>query len=80
MIKAYRQVVGNDGCCGVDGMGVDELKPYLKGHWEDIKTAILESHYRPQLVKGIEIDKPKGGKRRLRYCIWKQWKRPKRRL
>ena len=65
MIKAYRQVVGNDGCCGVDGMGVDELKPYLKGHWEDIKTAILESHYRPQLVKGIEIDKPKGGKRLL---------------
>lgn len=65
MTKAYRQVVGNDGCAGVDGMGTGELKPYLKGHWEEIKTAILESHYRPQPAKGVEIDKPKGGKRLL---------------
>lgn len=65
MTKAYRQVVGNEGCAGIDGMGVGELKPYLKGHWEEIKTAIRESNYRPQPVKCIAIDKPKGGKRLL---------------
>ena len=65
MTKAYRQVVGNDGCAGVDGMGAGELKPYLKVHWEEIKTAICKSNYRPKPVKGIEIDKPKGGKRLL---------------
>ena len=65
MKAAYDRVVGNKGCAGVDGMVVSELKPYLKAHWHTIKTSILNGSYRPQPVKGVEIDKPKGGKRLL---------------
>ena len=32
---AYQRVVRNKGAAGVDGMTVDELKPYLKVHRED---------------------------------------------
>ena len=65
MLEAYKQVVGNKGCAGVDNMGVQELEPYLKSNWVGIKRTILEGNYRPGLVLGIEIDKPKGGKRLL---------------
>jgi RNA-directed DNA polymerase len=63
--KAYRQVFGNKGCSGVDGMEVSDLKPYLKAHWEEIKARIQKGNYHPRPVMGIEIDKPKGGKRLL---------------
>ena len=31
--RAFRQVVGNKGSAGVDGMTVDQLRDYLKAHW-----------------------------------------------
>ncbi len=65
MQTAYARVVGNQGCAGVDGMDVSLLKPYLNKHWHAIKASILDGSYRPQAVKGVEIDKPKGGKRLL---------------
>ena len=65
MKAAYDRVLGNRGCAGVDGMEVLELKPYLKAHWHTIKASVLDGSYRPQPVKGVEIDKPKGGKRLL---------------
>jgi len=65
MRAAYARVVGNKGCAGVDGMEVKDLKPYLNEHWDHMKAAILNGTYRPQPVLGVEIDKPKGGKRLL---------------
>lgn len=65
MKAAYDRVVKNKGCAGVDGIDVSELKPYLKANWHTIKTSILNGTYRPQPVKGVEIDKPKGWKRLL---------------
>lgn len=65
MEAAYDRVVGNKGCAGVDGMEVDELKPFMKVCWPIVKRAILNGNYRPDPVMGIEIDKPKGGKRLL---------------
>jgi len=66
MLKAFRRVVGNKGTAGVDAMGVNELKPYLKIHWEHIKEELLEGNYRPQPVRRIEIPKPGGrGMRKL---------------
>lgn len=65
MKAAYDRVVGNKGSAGIDGMSVTELKPYLKEHWPVIKASILDGSYRPQSVKGVEIDKPQGGKRLL---------------
>ncbi len=65
MFAAYHRVVGNKGCAGVDGMKVNDLKPYLNERWKEIKQTILDGSYRPEAVLGIEIDKPKGGKRLL---------------
>ena len=65
MVSAFRQVIGNKGCAGVDGMEVADLKPYLAEQWQGLRQTILNGAYRPQSVKGIEIDKPKGGKRLL---------------
>src|SRR6202012_2274715 len=65
MRKAYRQVVGNGGSAGVDGMEVEPLKDYLKVHWTRIKGELLEGAYRPQAVRKVMIPKPGGGDRML---------------
>lgn len=65
MTSAYQRVVGNKGSAGIDAMGVNDLKPFLAQHWHEVRQAILDGSYRPQAVKGVEIDKPKGGKRLL---------------
>jgi len=65
MTAAYRRVVRNKGAPGVDGMTVDELKPFLKTHWERIKEELLEGRYKPNLVRPVETPKPDGGMRKL---------------
>jgi len=65
MRKAYRQVVGNGGSAGVDGMEVEALKDYLKVHWTRIKGELLEGTYRPQAIRKVMIPKPGGGERML---------------
>lgn len=65
MTCAYRQVVGNKGAAGVDGLGVTELKAYLKEHWSGIKEQLLKDAYYPHTVRKVEIPKPGGGQRTL---------------
>jgi len=65
MTAAYKRVVGNKGSAGVDGMSVEELKPYLNEHWGRIKKELLEDRYIPQSVLEVEIPKPEGGMRKL---------------
>ncbi|MEZ5084420.1 MAG: group II intron reverse transcriptase/maturase [Bacteroidales bacterium] len=65
MLEAFNRVVGNKGSAGVDNMSVYELKAHLQTHWTEIKRTILDGSYRPEMVLGIEIDKPRGGKRLL---------------
>lgn len=65
MTEAYKRVVANRGSHGIDGMGVDELLPYLKENWATIKQQLLEGKYRPQPVRRVEIPKPDGGVRQL---------------
>ena len=65
MLKAYRQVVSNHGSPGVDGVTVEELKPYCQQHWPRIRQELLESRYKPQTVRKVEIPKPGGGTRVL---------------
>jgi len=62
---AYARVKGNAGAAGIDGMTVDELAEYLRGHWPRIKEQLLNGTYRPQPVRRVEIPKPDGGKRLL---------------
>ena len=65
MIQALRRVRGNKGSPGIDGMTVEELGPYLKSHWARIKAELVGGRYRPQAVRGVEIPKPDGGRRKL---------------
>jgi RNA-directed DNA polymerase len=65
MFSAYEQVVSNKGAAGIDGMTVEQLKPYLQEHWAQIKEELLKGEYQPQPVRRVEIPKPQGGMRQL---------------
>lgn len=46
LYKAYRQVEGNKGASGGDGMKVSELKSYIDENRKAILTSILNRKYR----------------------------------
>ena len=48
MRKAYQHVKVNGGSPGIDGMTVQELGPYLRGHWLELREALLGGTYEPQ--------------------------------
>src|SRR5262249_38072558 len=62
---ALRQVRGNQGSPGVDGVAVVGLKDHLKQHWPAIRERLLNGTYEPQPVRRVEIPKPDGGVRKL---------------
>jgi RNA-directed DNA polymerase len=63
--KAYKQVVGNKGSKGVDGITTAQLQDYMQENWSRIKQEITTGYYQPQAVFGVEIPKTSGGKRLL---------------
>ena len=63
--RAWKRVRSNKGSPGVDGMTVDDAKDYLREHWPNIRSHLLEGTYQPQPVKRVEIPKPDGGIRKL---------------
>jgi len=65
MKTAHQSVVRNKGKHGIDGMSVDELLPYLRENWSQLKEDILEGKYKPKPVRRVEIPKPDGGVRLL---------------
>jgi len=65
MLQALKKVEENDGAPGVDGMETKDLRPYLREHWERIRSEILAETYRPLPVRRVEIPKPDGGGVRL---------------
>jgi retron-type reverse transcriptase len=65
LLDAYSRVMSNKGAAGIDGMSVEELKPYLQEHWVKIKQDLLKGTYQPQAVRRVEIPKPNGGMRQL---------------
>lgn len=62
---AYRQVTGNKGSPGTDGMRIEELKSFLKLQWKGIEGKMLEGKYKPKAVLAVEIPKQTGGYRQL---------------
>src|ERR1041384_2605295 len=66
MVAALQRVVSNRGAAGVDGMTVEQLKPYLKEEWKRIKEELVRDEYRPKPVLKVEIPKADGkGVRKL---------------
>jgi RNA-directed DNA polymerase len=62
---ALKCVEQNGGAPGIDGMTVQELRPYLKDHWSELRAQLEAERYHPQAVRRVEIPKPEGGVRRL---------------
>ena len=65
LTAAHDRVVRNGGAPGVDGMTVEKLMPYCRGHWPRIREELLSGRYKPQPVRRVEIPKPDGGTRML---------------
>jgi group II intron reverse transcriptase/maturase len=65
MLTALKRVERNKGAAGIDGMGVKELRSYLKTHWLEVREALESGKYRPSPVRRVEIPKPDGGARQL---------------
>jgi RNA-directed DNA polymerase len=63
--QALKRVERNKGTAGVDGMGVEELRPHLKQHWPRLRAQLLSGSYEPQPVRRVEIPKAGGGLRKL---------------
>ncbi len=56
--QALKQVERNRGAAGVDQMTVEQMRAYLREHWQRIKAELLADDYRPQPVLKVEIPKP----------------------
>ena len=65
LVRAWKRVRRNKGSPGVDGMTIDDARDYLREHWPDIRSQLLDGAYQPQPVKRVEIPKPDGGVRKL---------------
>jgi len=64
-MRAYRQVVSNQGSAGVDDLPVKELYDYLTKNREQIETDIRVGKYLPQPIRGVKIKKSNGKMRLL---------------
>jgi RNA-directed DNA polymerase len=65
LARALRRVELNAGAPGIDGMRTDELRPWLKEHWPELRARLEAGTYRPQPVRRVAIPKPSGGERLL---------------
>lgn len=63
--RAYKRVKANKGAPGVDGMTVEEARPWLKEHGKEMTEEIRSGKYKPTAVRRKEIPKPDGGVRKL---------------
>ena len=65
LAEALRRVEQKAGAPGIDGMSTQELRPWLKDHWPEVRSRLDAGAYRPQPVRRAMIPKPSGGVRML---------------
>jgi RNA-directed DNA polymerase len=65
LAEALRRVEQNAGAPGIDGMSTQELRPWLKDHWPQVRSQLDAGAYRPQPVRRVMIPRPSGGLRKL---------------
>jgi group II intron reverse transcriptase/maturase len=65
LVRALRRVEQNAGAPGVDGMTTEELGPWLKEHWPEVRGRLDAGTYKPQPVRRVTIPKSSGGQRLL---------------
>ena len=57
---AYKCVVRNKGCGGVDRMSCEQLLPWLRANKDSLISSLLDGSYRPNPVRRVEIPKDNG--------------------
>ena len=65
LLEAMKRVKSNKGAAGIDGMTVDELKPWCNEHGRELVSDIWFGRYKPNPVRRREITKADGGVRKL---------------
>jgi group II intron reverse transcriptase/maturase len=65
LLDALKRVEQNKGAAGVDGLTVQELRGWLREHWQATRAMLDAGVYRPLPVAQVMIPKPDGGQRRL---------------
>ena len=63
--RAYKAVMRNKGCGGIDKMSCEQLLPWLLTNKEELICSLLDGSYRPNPVKRVEIPKDNGKMRLL---------------
>jgi len=63
--QAYARVRANKGAPGIDGMRVDQLADWIRGHKQAFIKGLLDGSHEPSAVRGVQIPKPGGGERQL---------------
>lgn len=62
---ALQRVEANKGVGGVDAVSTEQLRDYLREHWQTIREQIERGTYKPSPVRRVEIPKTDGGVRLL---------------
>ena len=62
---AYKAVVRNKGCGGIDEVSCEQLLPWLLANKDSLMRSLLDGSYRPNPVRRVEIPKDNGKKRLL---------------
>jgi RNA-directed DNA polymerase len=65
LTEALRRVERNAGAPGIDQMSTKELRPWLRDHWQPLRSALDAGTYQPAPVRRVMIPKPSGGTRIL---------------
>lgn len=65
LLLALKRVERNKGAAGVDGLGTEELRDWLREHWKATRQALDAGTYAPLPVRQVMIPKPDGGERML---------------
>ena len=63
--RAYKAVMRNKGCGGIDKMSCEQLLPWLLANKDSLISSLLGGSYRPNPVRRVEIPKDNGKMRLL---------------
>ena len=63
--RAYKCVMRNKGCGGIDKISCERMLPWLLANKELLISSLLDGSYRPNPFRRVEIPKDNGKKRQL---------------
>ena len=63
--QAKKAIRSNQGSAGIDGRTIEQTEVHLRQHWRQIEDKLVAGTYVPSPIRGVEIPKANGGKRRL---------------